>query len=63
MEIVLLEDVKALGKKGQIVKVNDGYARSSSYITSRMLRQVRLLSSTRFCSLTKTAQSLSVHQL
>ena len=27
MEIVLLEDVKALGKKGQIVKVNDGYAR------------------------------------
>ena len=28
MEIVLLEDVKALGKKGQIVKVNDGYARN-----------------------------------
>ena len=27
MEVVLLEDVKALGKKGQIVKVNDGYAR------------------------------------
>ena len=27
MEIVLLEDVKALGKKGQIVTVNDGYAR------------------------------------
>ena len=26
MEIVLLEDVKALGKKGQVVKVNDGYA-------------------------------------
>ena len=26
MDIVLLEDVKALGKKGQIVKVNDGYA-------------------------------------
>ena len=24
MEVVLLEDVKALGKKGQIVKVNDG---------------------------------------
>jgi len=29
MEIVLLEDVKALGKKGQVVKVNDGYAPSS----------------------------------
>ena len=28
MEIVLLEDVKALGKKGQIVKVKDGYARN-----------------------------------
>ena len=28
MEVVLLEDVKALGKKGQIVKVNEGYARN-----------------------------------
>ena len=28
MEVVLLEDVKALGKKGQIVKLNDGYARN-----------------------------------
>ena len=28
MEIVLLQDVKALGKKGEIVKVNDGYARN-----------------------------------
>ena len=28
MEIVLLEDVKALGKKGQIVNVSDGYARN-----------------------------------
>lgn len=28
MDIVLLEDVKDLGKKGQIVKVNDGYARN-----------------------------------
>ena len=26
MEIVLLEDVKTLGKKGQVVKVNDCYA-------------------------------------
>lgn len=28
MEIVLLEDVKALGRKGQVVKVSDGYARN-----------------------------------
>lgn len=28
MEIILLEDVKSLGKKGQTVKVNDGYARN-----------------------------------
>ena len=28
MEIVLLQDVKSLGKKGQVVKVNDGYARN-----------------------------------
>ena len=28
MEIILLEDVKALGKKGQIVKVSDGYGRN-----------------------------------
>ena len=29
MEVVLLEDVKALGKKGQIVKVNEGYCRKA----------------------------------
>lgn len=28
MEIILLEDVKALGKKGEVVKVSDGYARN-----------------------------------
>lgn len=28
MEIILLEDVKSLGKKGDQVKVNDGYARN-----------------------------------
>ena len=33
MQVVLLEDVKALGKKGQIVKVNDGYARNFKRIT------------------------------
>ncbi len=28
MEVILLEDVKALGKKGEIVKISDGYARN-----------------------------------
>jgi len=28
MEIILLQDVKTLGKKGQVINVNDGYARN-----------------------------------
>lgn len=28
MEVILIEDVKSLGKKGEIVKINDGYARN-----------------------------------
>lgn len=28
MKVILIEDVKSLGKKGQLVDVNDGYARN-----------------------------------
>ncbi|MCD8124203.1 MAG: 50S ribosomal protein L9 [Lachnospiraceae bacterium] len=35
MQIVLLEDVKSLGKKGDVVKANDGYARN--YILPKKL--------------------------
>ena len=35
MKVILLEDVKSLGKKGDVVDVNDGYARN--YVLPRKL--------------------------
>lgn len=35
MKVILLQDVKALGKKGELVNVNDGYARN--YILPKKL--------------------------
>ena len=35
MQVILLEDVKGLGKKGQVVKASDGHARN--YLIPRKL--------------------------
>lgn len=35
MKVILLEDVKSLGKKGELVEVNDGYGRN--YILAKKL--------------------------
>ena len=35
MKVILIEDVKSLGKKGELVNVNDGYARN--YILAKKL--------------------------
>ena len=37
MKVILLQDIKALGKKGQVVEVADGYARN--YLLPRKLAQ------------------------
>ena len=49
MKVILLEDVKALGKKGQIVKINDGYVRNfvlpkklGVEVTSKNLNDLKL---------------------
>ena len=45
MKIILLEDVKSLGKKGEIVNVSDGYARNAILgveATSKNLNDLKL---------------------
>ena len=36
MKIILLQDVKTLGKKGDIIEANDGYARN--YILPKIIQ-------------------------
>ena len=40
MKVILLENVKSLGKKGEIVNVNDGYARN--FILRKNLNDLKL---------------------
>ena len=36
MKVILLEDVKSLGKKGELVEINEGYARN--FILKKKIR-------------------------
>lgn len=59
MEVILLEDVKSLGKKGEIVKVSDGYARN--YIFKRSLAR-KLLPRTLMSLNCRNSMKRSLHR-
>lgn len=41
MKVILVEDVKALGKKGEMVNVSDGYARNMLFLKNLHWKQVQ----------------------
>lgn len=44
MKIVLLEDVKALGKKGEVVETSEGYARNFLILRKKVWRPMQQIS-------------------
>ena len=42
MKVILLEDVKSLGKKGEIIDINDGYARNY-VLPKRRIRKISMI--------------------
>ena len=49
MEVILLADVKTLGKKGELVNVSDGYAKNSSRksLESKLPHRIKMILSFR----------------
>ena len=60
MKVILLEDVKSLGKKGQLVDVSDGYARN--FILAKKLGLEATSKNMNDLKLQKESRSNIIHQ-
>ena len=66
MKVILLEDVKTLGKKGQVVNVSDGYARNmllpKGYATEATEGNIRSLKKQKAIAAEKKAEEKAAAQ-